>query len=251
MELFDAHNHLQLENPEEHLHNYEQKRIVAALNATCEKEWVELESFAQNYPAQIVVGYGIHPWNAGAVLPDWEKRLGTILETHPAAFVGEIGLDGYRANRACGPGLSRQWEILMPQLRLASRMKRPVSLHSVRAWSELRQALRDVHLSDFLVHRFKGDSAMVGEIVEMGGFLSVHSDTLCHVRSIDALRTIPPDRLLIETDYNGSRSGVGAPQEELVLLLQGLSANLGRSLDDVARLTRENACRFYHLRPIL
>lgn len=103
----------------------------------------------------------------------WFNELKQRLQLHPDAIVGEIGLDGarwvdldggYRANSAVDENeikhsdeksiwdrnrtlvcpMNLQKDAFVKQLLLAAEMKRPVSIHVVRAWGELFDSLNEV-----------------------------------------------------------------------------------------------------------
>ena len=80
------------------------------------------------------VAYGVHPWWAAGVQPDWEQRLRARLLASPSALVGECGLDGLppREGRPFSP-MPDQLPVFAATLRLAAELSRPVSLHCVRA----------------------------------------------------------------------------------------------------------------------
>ena len=40
----------------------------------------------------VVPGFGVHPWFVQDAAPGWEERLAGLLERHPGAIVGEVGL---------------------------------------------------------------------------------------------------------------------------------------------------------------
>lgn len=144
-------------------------------------ESIASELIKLNYKA--VPCYGIHPWFLNDVLLDtestqvldngeevWLHDLKQRLLQQPGAIVGEIGLDGARwvevednANendidendkstnkpiwerkRVLACSMQLQKEAFIKQLLLATELKRPVSIHVVRAWGELFDSLGEV-----------------------------------------------------------------------------------------------------------
>ncbi|CAM9457657.1 unnamed protein product [Ectocarpus sp. 6 AP-2014] len=74
---------------------------------------------------------------------EWLRDLTALLEQHPHALVGEIGLDKV----ARTPDTRRvewddQLEVFQAQMELAARMSRPVSVHCVKAHGKLVDCLR-------------------------------------------------------------------------------------------------------------
>ncbi|CAN0371802.1 unnamed protein product, partial [Ectocarpus sp. 12 AP-2014] len=88
-------------------------------------------------------GLGLHPWYAHARSKEWLRDLTALLEQHPHALVGEIGLDKV----ARTPDTRRvEWDdqlgVFQTQMELAARMSRPVSVHCVKAHGKLVDCLR-------------------------------------------------------------------------------------------------------------
>lgn len=246
MESFDAHNHLQKGPSGPICQDLALKKTGAAVNSTCEKDWVEVEDLAAQYPHVVVPGFGIHPWWADSALGEtWSQRLESLLQKYPGAFIGEAGLDGYRANRPKGPGFSSQIKILIPQLTLASQMERPIVLHCVKAWDELRDQLLQAKVRHFAIHRFKGNPEMALEIVKMGGYLSIHLDTLYHYPSSSCVDSVPKTRILLETDYDGPRIDGKHIPDELQELYNRLALVWRLDPRDVMTLAYQNARNFY------
>lgn len=140
--------------------------------------------------------YGIHPWFLNDVLCDpestrvlengeevWLNDLRSRLQQQPDAIVGEIGLDGARwieirddtdSDEVINDNLNKQpiWErkrvlacpmalqkdAFVKQLLLAAELKRPVSIHVVRAWGELLDSLEDVREKMKKMHQHRQDT---------------------------------------------------------------------------------------------
>lgn len=149
---------------------------------------------------RILPAFGVHPWYVRDLPSGWPAQLEDLLARHPAAPIGEIGLDGLRAD----PPRALQRQVLQAQLELAARLQRPVVLHGARAWGELLAALRPFapRLPGFVAHAFGGSLEILREIVKLGGSVSF-AGSVCNpaaTRVRAAAVAAPAERLLIETD---------------------------------------------------
>lgn len=146
--------------------------------------------------------YGIHPWAAreGVVPAEVASALRMRLENDPAAGVGEIGLDRLR-ERDVSP-LMR--ELFAAQLEVAAACSRPVVLHGAKCWGEVVKAVRPWagRLPALLFHGFSRSEGLVGEMVAMGGYVSVGPSILNDhaVNYRELAKRLPLSRLLVETD---------------------------------------------------
>ena len=223
---------------------------------------------------ELLVGrdfFGVHPWDAVdgtsgttgtsetsrasvpdiPVVPDvsFLASLRANLLDHPAAGVGEIGLDRLKS-RDISP---RMREIFEAQLALALELHRPVVLHGAKCWGQVVTTVCR-HLShsptppllhsptpSFLFHGFSRSDGLIPEIVKLNGFISVGPAILNDhaVNYRELVKKIPLDRLLVETDRTSSSD---SPSISDVLAKTADILNL--SAAELERITDENADRF-------
>ena len=198
--LIDCHLHLQ-----DARYQGQQEQVMARArgagvkrmlcNTTSEQDWPGVLQLAGRY-LEILPFLGIHPWEAQKANRHWDTRLAELL-TKGRAGVGEIGLD-----RACGVGFTRQQEIFVRQLELACELERPVSIHCIRAWGRLLELLqeRKQQLPRFMVHSFSGSVEVMGRLLALGGWISFGPGLARQERLAACCRTLPRERLLLETD---------------------------------------------------
>lgn len=133
---------------------------------------------------------GIHPWNAST------QQLDAILPAIARAeMIGEIGLD-----YACTTDREAQQRLFSEQLTLAEQLSKPVVLHCVRAFEPVMAKLAHHRLPAVIFHGFIGSPQQAARAVGKGHYLSFGERTFSSPRTVEALRTIPPERLLAETD---------------------------------------------------
>lgn len=121
------------------------------------------------------------------------------------AFVGELGLDG----KSRVP-MQQQAETLSSALQVLAGEPRVTSLHSYAATSEILELL-ELHPSPgIILHWWLGSPEQTRRAAEMGCFFSVNASS---ARRKELLASIPPERLLTETDhpFGDRRRGLSRP----------------------------------------
>jgi TatD DNase family protein len=204
--------------------------------------------------ARVQVALGIHP----QLLPELPEalddvhleRLDGLLSKGLACAVGECGLDGAAA--AAAP-LERQLRVLDGHLRLAHKHHLPLLLHCQKAHPALEAWLERVRLptAGGVLHSYSGGAERVRSYRERGLWFSFAGPVSWPEarRPVEALRAVPADFLLAETDapdqtpapFRGQRS-------EPAFLLQVLDAMALHRGDDRAELAARvtaNARRFF------
>jgi TatD DNase family protein len=161
-----------------------------------------------------VPSLGVHPWDSGDRRPGWLQKLREFLVAHPAAGVGEIGLDRWIID-GVRPGdpriagirvapLAEQIEVFAAQLGLAAELNRAASIHCVQAFGAVLETLQKSPRAPrgFLLHGYGGPAEMIKPFVDLGAYFSFNIElegTRHHARR-ENFKTIPRDRLLVETD---------------------------------------------------
>ncbi len=158
-------------------------------------------ALAQRYPGTLYATAGVHPHDAKHWDQQSAKAIRTLLGKPQVVAVGECGLD---FNRNFSPR-EQQLACFEAQLELAAEVQKPVFLHD-----------RDAH-SDFLAilkrHRPKLNGAVVHCFTGTRDEMRAYLDLDCHIgitgwvcdqkrgQSLrDAVRFLPKERLMLETD---------------------------------------------------
>ncbi|MCS6770876.1 MAG: TatD family hydrolase [Kiritimatiellae bacterium] len=203
--LVDAHNHLQDER-----FGGRQVEIIAAartvgitrmvVNGSTCSDWADVAALARQFPDLIIPSFGVHPWYVHEQPTDWEESLRDYLEDFPQAGVGEVGLDRWKSDLPW----EGQVDAFRRQLRLARELKRPVSIHCLRAWGALVDVLESEPLPErgLLMHSYGGSAEMVSILIPYGARFSLPGYFLRPDKEnkLATFRRVPSDRLLIETD---------------------------------------------------
>lgn len=122
-----------------------------------------------------------------------------VLAAHPKVVaIGEIGLDYYRTT---DPGKKEfQKERFEQQLELARETGKPVVIHCRDAHADMRDLLSRHGGLKGVIHSFTGTKDDALHYIELGFHIGFNG-ILTFARDYDdALRAVPGDRLLLETD---------------------------------------------------
>lgn len=274
MKLFDAHNHVQDERLAPEFESMMQRAqdagvVAMGVKGCCEADWMRVVGIMESYEG-IYPAFGLHPWFISERSERWLSTLEDLLARYPRASVGEIGID----HKLEAFDQADQEAVFLAQLELARTLKRPVSIHCRQAWGRLIELLDEVGElpCGMLIHCFGGSAETALELVRRGGYISFSgSITRPNNRKAGpAIRAVPDDRIVIETDapdimpYNGrtemvenlsAAAGRAAPVPALQEMLNE-PANLLHVLDmaaglrgiaatELAAMTFRNTERFF------
>lgn len=205
-------------------------------------------SLAERFP-DVWASVGIHPHSAdsatGEVLAEIEA-----LAAHPRVVaVGETGLDFYYDNAP----REAQRAAFARQLEMGARLGRPVVVHCREADDEVIELLGTHGAGTTgVLHCFAGGRALLEAALELGWHLSFSGMvTFPKYDAAELLRSVPEDRLLVETDspYLAPVPHRGQRNEPAHVALVGARAAGLRGVDptSLAEATTRNARRFYGL----
>ncbi|KAI3718836.1 hypothetical protein L6452_19721 [Arctium lappa] len=206
IKLFDAHCHLQ----DPRIFKRAPKLIKTALdngivhfavNGVSEKDWHLVKEMSNDHPS-IIPSFGLHPWFIMDRTPNWLSSLREFLDATPSAAVGEIGLD--KGSHGKTISFADQVETFRLQLELAKELRRPASVHCVRAFGDLLDIMKSIgpFPEGVILHSYLGSAEMVPEFAKLGAYFSF-SGFLMAMKESKAkrmLNTVPSDRILLETD---------------------------------------------------
>jgi TatD DNase family protein len=100
--------------------------------------------------------------------------------------------------------MAEQCEVFASQLALAAELNRAASIHCVQAFGALLDVLKATPrpARGFLVHGYGGSAEMVKPFADLGAYFSFNIELLQprHHARLENFRSIPADRLLVETD---------------------------------------------------
>ena len=192
----------------------------------------------------VEIALGFHPQEAGRFDRSIERALRRAIDEMCPIAVGETGFDFARST----PSLSVQTSAFRAQLAIAEETGLPVVIHQRDAAEALMTELdRWPNLAPIVLHSFDGDESFTAWAIERGCFIGI-GGLACKSASGPlraALTTVPPERLLLETDAPylaplGAKDRRNTPAN-----LPGIAALLaplwGMSVEALCRKTTSNA----------
>jgi TatD DNase family protein len=221
--------------------------ITAGTNVESSEKAVAL---AQKYP-QIFAAVGIHPQEiAGAQKTDI-RRIAELAKNPKVVAIGEMGLDFHRSI------VHREEQIqgLKWQLELASELRLPVIIHNRQSTKEMIEILgewvqKPQENTPGVIHCFQENAENARIFLEMGFYLAF-GGYIGYPKSLmaEVIKTVPENRLLAETDapYLPPQKFRGQRNEPayIVYTVEKMAEVLGKTKEEVANFTTENACRLF------
>ena len=257
--LVDTHNHVHKQARE--VRESQPTKSYSAVLAVDEACWdTVLERCAEDPLA--APGLGIHPWCVHELMPGWAERLRAKLVEHPGALVGEIGLCKCARNLRGAGEKKRVWPLQMEafttQLAIGGELRRPASVHCVKAHSKLLELLQEPPTAlppAIALHSFSGTAHDVKQLlalrvagpllffgfsytvnVAMGGA----PGSAAHDALLQAIRAVPRERLLVESDCDSEAKAADALRRAIQLVADAR----GWTPEEAAQLTTANGMRF-------
>ncbi|MDX2193671.1 MAG: TatD family hydrolase [Gemmatimonadales bacterium] len=143
------------------------------------------------------VAVGVHPHDADGWGPEAAARLSDQLERPGVVALGEIGFD-YHYERSSRAAQRRAFE---DQLALAADRALPVVIHARVADDDVATMLEAFPGVRAVLHSFSSGPALLDRALALGHFVSFSGMVTFRNWTLDdAVRRVPADRLLVETD---------------------------------------------------
>ena len=153
--------------------------------------------------------FGLHPWHVLALGSDEiQKQMQYLTTVLPEAdFIGETGIDGFRAKTKEQKDLLE--DIFRQHLHLNQTFKKPLVLHIVKDHERAQSLLKSYSFKG-LVHGFSGSWDVARSYIDSGFMISVGRGVFHRgYKSLkETVVKIPLDSLLIESDAFKSEDAV-------------------------------------------
>ena len=140
---------------------------------------------------------GIYPGDVDDVDDELFNKFAQIYEDDNVDAIGEIGLD-YHWNKE---NKDKQIDIFSRQVEIAKQLNKPIIVHSRDAIQDTYSVLRN-NVVRGVIHCYSDSAQMAKNFVKLGYYISISGTvTWKNAREpLEVIKTVPLDRLLIETD---------------------------------------------------
>lgn len=252
-EWFDSHCHV-----DEEAFDEDREEVLSRMKANgvtrCAVIGSDMETsrraaaFAAAHSGVVAAG-GFHPHEASRFRESNLDELREMYQKGQIRAIGEIGLDFFYDHSP----RDVQREVCIRQMELAWELKAPVAYHIRDAHQEMLEIMKGMkaRLTGGIIHCFSGSAEIAKEYLKLGYYISFAGPLTFKKapRLQEAVKLVPKDRLLIETDspYMAPEPVRGRRNEPANVRYVGLKmAELrGEKPEEVAAFTTENAMQVY------
>ena len=251
MQFFDSHAHYNDEkfnqdkdNVLKEIYNQDITRLICA-GYNYQSSVSAIEISKENDWIYTTVGISPNDVEDSAKVDSLEK----ILKEEKIVAVGEIGLDYYwnKENKDI------QKELFIKQIELANKYDLPIVIHTRDAAVDTIDILKNYPCNKKGVfHCCPLNQELIKEGLKLGFYISFSGNiTFKNAKSDACIELVPLDRILIETDspylapepLRGTRND----SRNVKLVAQKIASVKNLSLEEVAKITYENANRIFNL----
>jgi len=169
-------------------------RNVKKLFVNCHTHFLESNHLSLFQVEQAAVNqafsYGIHPWDAATKI--WNP---TLIQNKNCLAVGECGLDKMR-----GPELQTQEKLFRFQIEQAEKSRKPLILHCVKAWEEVRKIKRVLQPQQTWIFHGLAKVNLIDEVISEGLMPSFGKAILYHATLLEKVAQLDGKQYFLETD---------------------------------------------------
>ena len=207
-------------------------------------------ALAEKYPF-MYGALGVHPSDCGDMTEEDIQWIKANAANEKIVAIGEIGLDYYWDN--VERDVQKKW--FVRQLEIAKETGLPVVIHSRDAAQDTLEIMKSEHkdTTGGVIHCFSYGVEMAREYLNMDYYIGVGGVlTFKNGKKLkEVVEYAPMDKLVLETDcpylapvpYRGKRNS----SRYLTHVVEAMAEIKGMSIEEVIRVTVENARKLYRL----
>jgi TatD DNase family protein len=248
--LIDTHAHLdEIETLKQVMDDAKKAGLIAIVAVGSDiASNAKVLNISEKYQGFVYPALGWHPWYIK------ESEIDAGLEfikanIDKAVAIGEVGLDYHKRVRAIADkGLQKK--VLGGLLEIAKEYDKPALIHSRYAWRDALDAVIEAGLEKAVFHWYTGTSSVLRDIIDRGYYISVTPAVEYHEEHRRAVKEVPLERMLLETDCpvvyrRGRDNEFKSSLADVLRSLKGAAALKGVSEVEIAEATTENAMRLF------
>lgn len=256
MKFIDTHAHLQFEKfdqDREAVVKENSEKLLAIINPGADlnssEKGVSLAQSVHNFYAAV----GVHPHHVNQWDQTYLPQLEKLIQEDKVVAVGEIGLDNHIYVGYPEPNIKQQTEILVPQIELAQKYKKPILFHCRKAYDELYLVLKNYQPIDGLIHCFMGNLETAKKFVDLGLLISFAGNITykANEQIRETASFLPEGSILIETDspYLTPEPLRGERNQPInvALVAQAIAGTRNTTIENVCDFTVKNAKNLFQI----
>ena len=205
---------------------------------------------AESYD-NVYAAIGIHPEEIDEASDEVLEWLRENASNPKVVAIGEIGLDYYWVKDPEGRAKQRIW--FDKQMDLAKEVNLPVVIHSREAAEDTFNTIKSYNTQDVkgIVHCYSYSKELALEYVKMGWYIGVGGVVTFKngKKLVETVEAIPLESIVLETDcpYMAPEPHRGSRNSSIYLkyVSEKIAQLKGVSVEEVERITYENALRIY------
>jgi TatD DNase family protein len=222
-----------------------QKILMPAIDSTTHEMMLKVEKeFMECIPM-----IGLHPCS---VKENYKEELSLIkeyLSRRTFVAIGEIGLDFYWDTTFN----QQQYDAFNKQVLLSLENSLPIVIHSRNAMDECIEVVRQYPTATGVFHCFSGTEQQARQIIDLGFMLGIGGVITFKNAGLDkVIKLVGINNVILETDapylapvpFRGKRNEPAYTK----LVAKTLSAITGYTLEEIERITTDNAVRLFDLK---
>jgi TatD DNase family protein len=192
--IIDTHCHIDLyPNPRQVLQNSVKANITVLAMTNLPSHFEMGYSHFQSLK-KIRLALGMHPLMADSHKKEFDLFIKNVSKT---SFIGEVGLDFSKE------GMSTkdiQIDTFTKVLKVVSKQKKILSIHSRKAEKEVLELLIDNNIQTAIFHWYSGGLNLIDAIAKAGYFFSINPAMVKSMSGRKIISKIPKHLILTETD---------------------------------------------------
>ena len=148
-----------------------------------------------NFEEKILKTEGVHPWEVSACDNEVPR-----LRLEMTAAIGEVGIDKVHKET-----FGKQIEVFEEMIRLSESYRKPMIVHSVRAYSEIIEIRKKTRATmPWVIHGFNSSVETMRQLLKHDMYISLGEILYRNEnQAVEILKNIPIERLFLETDVSG------------------------------------------------